>query len=482
MLHYILQTIAFQLFFLIIYDVFLKKETFFNWNRAYLLLTSALSVVLPFIKVDQFKEVVPQQYIINLPEVFLGKLDNVNSSLVSEVIINDASRFVFSWQLLFFVGAIIAFTLLTYKLIKIAMLIYKSPKRWQGDLRIVKLINSNAAFSFFYYVFLGDSIKPEDKDAVLKHETIHVNQKHTIDLLLFELLRIGFWFNPLIYMYQNRITTLHEYIADARAVKSQNKKQYYENLLTQVFETENVSFINSFFKQSLIKKRIIMLSKAKSNQILKLKYALLVPMLFGMLLYTSCEKEVDAKAKTKSELFSDSSTEILKQIDALKESIAAKGEMTEEEQKALKTLMMLVTDNGLNEPFYQDVLDRAEIPFGVIENVPVYPGCESLTTNAERRKCMANEISKLVQKNFNVDLADGLGLEGRQRINVVFKINKEGEIEDIKSRAPHPELEKEAVRIISLLPKMKPGSHKGKNVIVPYSLPIIFEVKESSTK
>ncbi len=482
MLHYILQTIAFQLFFLIIYDAFLKRETFFNWNRAYLLFTSVLSVVLPFIKIDQFKEVVPQQFLINLPEVILGNLNPVNFNIVSEPGVNAVPGFVFSWQLLLFIGTIIAFILFAYKLIKIALLISSNPKRWQGNIRIVKLINSNAAFSFFYYVFLGDSIKTEDKVAVLKHESIHVNQKHTIDLLVFELLRIVFWFNPLVYMYQNRITTLHEYIADAKAVKSQDKKQYYENLLTQVFETQNVSFINSFFKQSLIKKRINMLSKTKSNQILKLKYALLIPMVFGMLIYTSCDKEVVTKANINSEKLTDSSSDILKHINALKESIAAKGDMTKEEENALKTLMMLVTKNGLSEPFFQDVVDRVEIPFGVIENVPLYPGCESLSTNVERRKCMSDKITKLVQKNFNVDMASDLGLKGRQRINVVFKINKEGDIEGIRSRAPHPELEKEAVRIISLLPKMKPGSQDGKNVIVPYSLPIIFEVAEDKTK
>ena len=72
MLYYILQTIAFQLFFLLIYDVFLKKETFFNWNRAYLLITALGSLLLPFVKIEFFKGVVPEQFIIRLPEVIIG--------------------------------------------------------------------------------------------------------------------------------------------------------------------------------------------------------------------------------------------------------------------------------------------------------------------------------------------------------------------------------------------------------------------------
>ncbi|VAV82828.1 Regulatory sensor-transducer, BlaR1/MecR1 family / TonB-dependent receptor, partial [hydrothermal vent metagenome] len=271
MLHYILQTIAFQLFFLIIYDVFLKKETFFNWNRAYLLITALLSVVLPFIKIEQFKDVVPQQFIIRLPEVIIGNLTPTESNLLIENSIKKVSGFVFSWELFFILGTTIAFIVFAYKLIKIVWLIHKNPKHWQHNLRIVRLINSSAAFSFFHYVFLGELINTEDKDAIIKHESIHVRQKHTIDLLVFEMLRIVFWFNPLVYMYQNRVRTLHEYIADAKAIKTLDKSTYYENLLAQVFETKNVSFINTFFKQSLIKKRIVMLTKSRSKQIFKLK-------------------------------------------------------------------------------------------------------------------------------------------------------------------------------------------------------------------
>lgn len=118
-----------------------------------------------------------------------------------------------------------------------------------------------------------------------------------------------------------------------------------------------------------------------------------------------------------------------------------------------------------------------EVPFAVIENVPVFPGCES-GSNAKKKKCMSDKITKFVQRKFNTDLAGDLGLTGRQRINVVFKIDKSGKITGIRSRAPHPALEKEAARVINQLPKMKPGRQRGKPVTVPYSLPIIFQVQD----
>lgn len=118
-----------------------------------------------------------------------------------------------------------------------------------------------------------------------------------------------------------------------------------------------------------------------------------------------------------------------------------------------------------------------EVPFSVIENVPVYPGCEK-GNNAAKKACMSGKISKFVQKKFNTELAGELGLTGRQRISVIFKIDKNGNITGVRSRAPHPRLEKEAARVINMLPKMKPGKQRGKAVIVPYSLPIVFQVQD----
>ena len=124
----------------------------------------------------------------------------------------------------------------------------------------------------------------------------------------------------------------------------------------------------------------------------------------------------------------------------------------------------------------EDVEEDVEVPFAVIENVPEYPGCKG--SNAEKRKCMSQKISKFVQRKFNTDLAGDLGLSGRQRINVIFKIDKSGNVTGVRSRAPHPRLEKEAARVINMLPKMKPGRQRGKAVIVPYSLPITFQVQD----
>ena len=124
-----------------------------------------------------------------------------------------------------------------------------------------------------------------------------------------------------------------------------------------------------------------------------------------------------------------------------------------------------------NEIIEEDI----EVPFAVVEQIPVYPGCKNIQNTYEKR-CIKDSIDAFIQRNFNPKIITNLGLTGRQRINVIFKINKEGEVVSIRTRASHPDLEREASRVISLLPKMQPGKQRGKVVTVPYSLPIIFQV------
>jgi protein TonB len=132
----------------------------------------------------------------------------------------------------------------------------------------------------------------------------------------------------------------------------------------------------------------------------------------------------------------------------------------------------------IEEVEVEEVEEDIEVPFAVIENVPIFPGCEKEKGNNAKKQCMSDKIAKFVNRKFNTELAADLGLSGKQRISVIFKIDKSGNITNIRARAPHPGLEKEAKRVIGLLPKMQPGKQRGKAVTVPYSLPILFQVQD----
>ena len=117
------------------------------------------------------------------------------------------------------------------------------------------------------------------------------------------------------------------------------------------------------------------------------------------------------------------------------------------------------------------------VPFIAVETVPVYPGCEGLKTNAERKACMQEKLNAFIGRNFDTTLGEEYGLSGVNRVDVQFTIDEYGEIINLKTRAPHPALEKEAKRVMNKLPVMEPGKQRNRNVRVIYSQPIRFKVQ-----
>ena len=317
MLYTILQIVLFQTLFLLVYDLFLRRETFFNYNRIYLLLTSVSSIVLPFVKLPELRKVTTQETVIRLPEVFIGDASYTMSNHQVIEHINDVaitSSQLPVWQIVLYIGMALATLVFIIKIVKLYLIKNNNPKRWKGNILIVNLLKSSAAFSFFNTVFLGANIPKSERDTIYEHELVHVREKHSLDLLFFFFLRILFWFSPLVYMYQNRVKELHEFIADAKAVKQHGKSSYYQSLLHQILDTNTLSFTNTFFKKSLIKKRIIMLQKSKSSQKSLFKYALLLPVIFAMLVYTSTEVKAQEKSYAKTEMHQELTDEELLEI------------------------------------------------------------------------------------------------------------------------------------------------------------------------
>jgi protein TonB len=156
--------------------------------------------------------------------------------------------------------------------------------------------------------------------------------------------------------------------------------------------------------------------------------------------------------------------EIVQDEEDIEETILESTETNENE--AVEEIVEIVED--------EEVID--DVPFAIIENVPVYPGCKG--TNEEKKKCMVDEITKHVNRKYNTGLAGDLGLSpGKKRVYVQFKIDKTGKITDVRARGPHARLEKEAVRVVELLPEMTPGKQRGRPVGVKYTLPITLVVE-----
>ncbi|WP_299105453.1 energy transducer TonB [uncultured Tenacibaculum sp.] len=154
------------------------------------------------------------------------------------------------------------------------------------------------------------------------------------------------------------------------------------------------------------------------------------------------------------------------------------------------------TENEVKLPEIKSINEIKDVPFKIIEEVPVHPKCKRFKTNSEKKKCLNIMMIKHVQRHFNHKMISCLETKlvydeatqkeelrcvslkpGKKRIYVQFKIDITGKIIDIHVRAPHPKLEQEAIRVVKKLPKMKPGKQKGKPVRVGYTLPITFNVE-----
>ena len=417
MINYILQVVLFQVLFLVIYDFFLSKETFFVKNRWYLLSTPIVSFLLPLIKIPSFQKPILQEYMVYVPEIILAP----------ERIIQEATWYQSSNYLgILFLGGVVVFSIFFItKLVRIFELTraYKLPKK--DGYTLVFIPKQAKAFSFFSYIFLGEEIPDAQKEQIIAHELVHSKQKHSLDLLLFELLKIVMWFNPMIYSYQKRLTLVHEYISDAVAIKSSAKEKYINQLLSNFFQVENIAFINQFYKQTLIKKRIIMMKKKQSKKMNQLKYLVLIPLLLSMLFYTSCS----------------SSREVTKKEESIK------------------------------------FKEAGSVSFRAIEKGPTFPGCA-----AGDKNCFSRMVQKHFSRNFDADLPNQLGLSaGKKRVFIGFKVDVEGAVVGLKVRAPHPKLKAEVLRVMKTLPKMRPGQQDGKRVAVSYTIPFTLFIDQIAT-
>ena len=153
-------------------------------------------------------------------------------------------------------------------------------------------------------------------------------------------------------------------------------------------------------------------------------------------------------------------------------------EIVEDEEEVEETVIESTESDEdliIEDIVVEDDFEDIDVPFAVIEDVPIFPGCESVA-KSQRRACFQEQMNKHIRKNFRYpDIAQEMGIQGRVYVN--FIISKDGSITNIRMRGPDKNLENEAARIIGRLPKMTPGKQRGRAVRVPFSIPITFRLQ-----
>ncbi|MBD3724533.1 MAG: TonB family protein [Flavobacteriaceae bacterium] len=411
---YTIKTIGIQMLFLSFYYILLKKETFFTLNRFYLLGSFFLSLIIPVLTIN-----VSQKFetpFLQLQEIIISTNDK-NEFTIQSFSVEKTLKILYS------AGAFLACLLLTIKLQKIYKHLKNSTVEYHNQTKVYRIKNSNQAFSFLNYIFVGQN--NPDVEIVLQHELFHKRNLHSADLILLEICKIVFWFNPLVHVFQKLLTETHEFETDSKIVKT-NKSDYYKSIINQVFEIENFAFTNNFFNQSLIKKRIVMLQKSKSKRIELVKYLFIIPIITtSILLFSNCTSE--DKRETPNQVTKETGTETFS--------------------------------------------------FTTVDKIPQFEGCEA-ATNEEALACFNEKMMQHIKENFTYpEEAAEKNITGR--IAVQFVIDIDGSIVNIETKGPEnsSQLQAEAKRIVESLPKFKPAILNGKPVKIKYGLPITFKLQ-----
>lgn len=296
---YLLQvTTIFSVLYLL-YVVFLEKLTFHNLNRIVLLLILPISIAIPFSD-TLFSSI--SSKVIKIPLFEYVNINTINKQLQT---IDDpltTSSFNYSFVLIFVYLLIVSIFILRILIATKKIFVLKGSALIQKKSGYRMIIsNVPEIFSYFNWIFIPkNKLKHYDKQ-IIEHEKAHIKLKHSWDVIFIEVYIAFFWFNPLLYLYRKSLKSVHEFQADDSILKNGVKASYYMQLLLQNLEISKPNNLYNYFNQSILKKRVTMMTKPKSRSLMKLKYILLLTVCILLTLaFTKHTNEVELFKSTRT--------------------------------------------------------------------------------------------------------------------------------------------------------------------------------------
>jgi TonB family protein len=392
------------------YWLLLRQQTFFVWNRIYLISALLISFALPFVIYPESAPAIPAVYYVSSSAV------TINTSSAEQFSLLTWAHFL--WSVYILGTLFMSFRLYTHSRQLTTFL--KEGELIELDGYKLILIDSNrvGSFSFLKWIVVNRNDYENHFDAILRHEMVHMQQWHSLDILLVEVMKVIFWFNPVLLLYKKSLQEVHEFLADYEAP---SRESYAVFLISYALNAPVASLTNHFYKPSQIKTRIQMIYKNRSSKWLLGSYLLI----FGMisivaLLVSGCEQ------KESSEL-----PEVSKKA-AEKKSVNLEGKKI----------------------------------YTVVENQPEFPGGETA-------------MWKFLGQNIKYpQAAVKANIQGR--VFLSFVVTETGEIADIQVlKGIGYGCDEESVRVLSMFPKLKPAMQGGVPVNVKFNLPINFQLEET---
>ena len=423
---YLLQVNLGIILFYALYKLICTRDTLFNSRRLILLLSLILPFIIPLIDIREWMETRESlvmltnfDYSTTIPEIVVGTAGTEPGNQV----------FVISeWIKNIYIAGILALSVrLIVQAISLYMIILRTPEKTVNGIRIKCMKDKSGPFSFFNWIFLNpDNVKEEEISEILTHEMAHVRQKHSIDVIISELVNICCWINPFAWLMKREVRLNLEFLADRKVMNAGFATKSYQYHLLGLTYSHKYGLSNNF-NFSHLKQRIIMMNKKKTNGAGHIKYALFAIPAFALLLAgnISCSSEA-----TKT--------------DDVKENAA-----TEKANEA--------------EVIVQEPATKDEA-FAVVEQMPEFPGG-------------MKELMTYLKDNIKYPkAAQDKKVQGR--VIVQFVVEKDGTPTEFNVvRSVDPDLDAEALRVLGGMPKWKPGMQKGQVVRVKYTVPVAFRLQ-----
>lgn len=277
---YLLKSVAWLTGFTFVYILFLRNERFFFLKRYYLIAGILASFIFPLITVH-YQVTLPAQTMA-LADPLTGN-QSINTGIQPAIRDKpfDASYIVLS---LYLAGIVLLIIKSAKQIKSLISTIQHSDIKDLKQAKVIRASGFKGSFSFFNYIFINPSINENDLEMIMNHELVHVSQKHWLDLLLAEIVRLLQWVNPFAWIYSGLIRQNHEYIADAEALQQTSDPAIYKAVLVNQLFDSMVFCLADSFNYSINKKRFDMMKKIVTSPIRKLKLLLVLPV-FAIILY-----------------------------------------------------------------------------------------------------------------------------------------------------------------------------------------------------
>jgi TonB family protein len=409
----------FLVIFYAIYWLFLRKETFHQVNRFYLIGSSILSVILPFADLSSVKT-----------WALAGQIQSlVYEYDLPELVVSQNTEHKLNWVLII---SILYLTIVAFLFLKLAFGVARAYAIVQSP-----SFNESNAFSFFGIIKIDKKL-PYFR-TIRAHERVHTLQLHFLDLFFFELMTVFFWCNPVVYIYRFTIKNLHEFLADQEASQTlPTVADYATLLLSKQFKiAPEHLFVQPFYNKSTLKIRIQMLLKGKSNNWAILKYGVVAPILLMAVLVSSVS-------------CSDNSVDKPVEIDIIED---VKSEVPPPPPPPAPNDMSLFKAKETGpKPI-----------FTAVEQNPEFIGGQAK---------MYQYLGEHIKYPAAAQRANISG-----RVFVKFVVEDDGTISDVEvMKGIGFGCDEEAIRVVKSMPKWNPGVQNGKNVRVYYNMPIVYKL------